>query len=187
MVIKNHHTDQEILTHLREGGHRFEQMVSYLNLEYAGMIGDIQSKVGLSRDKSTDAYTDAILKLIRQVRDDKFKGESKLSTYFYKIFYFTAVDFSRKKTTHAVEIDIERLSDRETQLVNVLSSEEDLVQLKEKMSLLGKECQSILTDWAYCNYSMKEIAQNNHLKNEESARSMKYKCLKKLKTLMRSQ
>jgi len=180
-------SDEEIISHLKGGGNQFEQVVSYLNLTYAGLIGDMQSKTGLSRVQAIDAYTDAILKLIRQVRNNKFKGESKLSTYFYKIFYYTAVDISRKKTTHEVDLDLSRLSEREALVVDVLSHQPNLDKLKEKMNLLGFECKSILIDWAYGDFSMKEIAQRNNLKNDESARSMKYKCLKKLKTLMRSQ
>lgn len=181
------YTDEQILTHLNDGGQRFEQIVSYLNLTHRGMIGDMISKVGLSKIEATDAYTDAILKLIRQVRDGKFKKESKLSTYFYKIFYFTAVDYSRKSTTHDREIDLNSLTDRESMVLDALKSSRSINALKDKMNLVGKECKSILVDWAYGEYSMKEIAQRNTLKNEESARSMKYKCLKKLKALMRNQ
>lgn len=187
MTKSTKYSDQEILTRLLDGGKRFEQIVSYLNLTHSGMIGEMQAKVGLSRENAMDAYTDAILKLIRQVRDGKFRGESKLSTYFYKIFYFTAVDISRKKTTHEMEIDLNSLSQRETLVFEALSSKQHLEDLNLKMQMLGKECKSILIDWAYGHYSMKEIALRNTLKNEESARSMKYKCLKKLKSLMRNQ
>lgn len=186
MSIKRTYSDEEILSHLNEGGRAFENVVNYLNITFSGFINDIQSKVGLSREKAVDAYTDAILKLIRQVKEGKFKGESKLSTYFYKIFYYTAVDISRKKTTNEVLLDPKSLSDREASVMNSLSAEHSLEKLKANMKLIGKECLSILVDWAYGNYSMKEIAQKNNLKNEESARSMKYKCLKKLKSLMRN-
>jgi len=39
-------SDEEIISHLKGGGNQFEQVVSYLNLTYAGLIGDMQSKTG---------------------------------------------------------------------------------------------------------------------------------------------
>lgn len=175
-------SDSEIIKRIRKGGNEMEEMASFMLNEFKGYRQRISAKVGLSQDDLNDAYTDAIIKTIRQVKNGSFNGKSKLSTYFFSIFRNTAVDVFRKKTTKQVkETELFEHSSVEKDLMSALEIKDRFIKTVDYIKNIGEPCASILLDWAYFGYSMKEIAQRNSLSNEESARSMKYKCLKKLK------
>jgi len=161
-------------------------MSVYLFESYLGYIPTIHKKLNISLDEVKDAYSDALVKLIHQIKSKQFRGESRLSSYFYRIFFNTAVDVSRKKSTNKnvrTEEFVEYNSGEKDVLRNLLD-QETFTKVKELISEMGESCQTILLEWGYWGYSMKEIAQRNDYNSAESVRSLKYKCLKKLRGLL---
>ncbi len=186
MSKRESYSDKEIVTRLKSGGRGFEEIADYLFREYLGYIPTLKNKLFLSVPDLQDAYSDALVRLITQIRSGKFKGESKLSSYFYSIFYNAAVDVSRKNTSYK-NIETEELfevSAKERDLFKMIETNNDISHLMSYMSEIGENCKRILLDWGYYGYSMEEIATRSRLSNAESARSMKYKCLKKLKEII---
>lgn len=178
-------SDKEIIDGIQSGGASLEKIASHLLHQYKGFIPKVKAKLSDDDSMVDDAYTDAIIKLIRQIKLGHFKATSSLSTYFYSIFYNTAVDAFRKKSTHSITValDKESFSIQEVQLMDLIEKKDEFRMLESRLHLIGENCRSILLDWGYYGYSMKEIAVRHALKNEESARTMKYKCLKKYKAL----
>ncbi len=179
-------TDAELLEMIVAGGQKYQQASEILFHKFQGFIPKVQDKLHLSQTHIQDAYSDALVKLIRQIKLKKFRGESKLSTYFFSIFNNTAVDVSRKNSSNK-NIVTQELNDynlRERDLLQILEAKSEAKNLMSKMAQLGTTCQKILMDWGYYGYSMEEIAKRAKLANEGSARSMKFKCLKKLKSLL---
>ena len=186
MINQTTYTDSEIIKKLKAGGQDFEGISVYLFEQFKGFIPTVQGKLHLPTTEVQDAYADALVKLIRHLRNDQFRGESKISSYFYKIFYNTAVDASRKnasnkniKTTELLEFDL-----RERDLLDMITKKQEAQNVMLVINAMGGTCQQILIDWGYYGYSMAEIAIRGNMKNPESARSMKYKCLKKLKEIL---
>ncbi len=182
-------TDEEILSHIKEGGKKFENISLYLFHEFKGFISTIKAKLHLPQDKMEDAYADALVKLIRHVKNDQFRGDSKLSTYFYKIFYNTCVDVSRKTTSNK-NMPTKELMDydaKEADLLHLIDVKDEARIVMDVIKAMGEACKNILIDWGYYGYPMDEIAVRNKLSSPESARSMKYKCLKKLKDMLSKQ
>lgn len=180
------YSDIEIIKQLKLGGFAFEQVSNYLFNQFKGFIPKIQSKLNLPISQVHDAYADALVKLIRHLKSGKFRGESKISSYFYKIFYNTAVDASRKNASNK-NMETVELADydaRERDLLQTILNKQAAKEVILVINTLGPKCQNILIDWAYYGYSMNEIAHRRNLKNVESARSMKYKCLQKLKGIL---
>jgi len=58
--------------------------------------------------------------------------------------------------------------------------------LKSLVQLLGEECQKILLLFYYEDMKMKNIATHMSLSDEQAAKNKKYKCLKKLKSIVLS-
>ena len=56
----------------------------------------------LTREQALDAYSDSILSLKENIIKRKFKGDSKLSTYFISIFNRKCIDIMRKDTTNLI-------------------------------------------------------------------------------------
>lgn len=145
-------------------------------------------KVGIDKDDALDAYSDAIVELIHQVQKGNFKGESKLTTYFYRIFYFKCIDIIRKDSTNQkkIEFDIEH----EAKSLNIETQaiiKEDFLKMKGLISSLGDLCNQILMDWGYWGFSMEEIAERTKIGNAKQIKDRKYNCMKKLKTLLNNE
>jgi len=158
----------------------------YLFRQYKGFIPKVNEKLHLSKEHIEDAYSDALVKLIRTIKEGTFKGESKLSSYFYRIFYNSSVDVSRKASSNKNMATVELLeyNAKEKDVLGLIEAKDQAAQVIGLMDQMGNPCQQILLDWAYYGYSMDEIASRSKLSGAESARSMKYKCLKKLKKLI---
>lgn len=180
------YSDNQILQLILKGGKDKEDAAIYLFDSMQGFIITIQGKLNLSLEDARDAYSDALVKLVRQIKNQTFRGDSKVSSYFYSIFYNTAVDVSRKKTTNKniKTLPLEDYDVRERDLLGLMDKKEEAKRLVHVMGELGPACKKILLDWGYYGYNMQEIADRSQLSNADSARSMKYKCLKKLKTLL---
>ncbi|MEM6631143.1 MAG: sigma-70 family RNA polymerase sigma factor [Bacteroidota bacterium] len=183
---KRTYTDQAIIEGIKTGGANREKAINQLFDSNLGFLHTVRKKLFLSLEEAQDAYADAIVKVASQISLGKFRGESKISTYLYKIFYNKCVDVSRKKASNTatwVE-EYPELSDPASDLLQKLDVKDEVVQLRKVMANMGEACKNILLDWAYMGYSMEEIAQRRNLKTPESARSLKYKCLKKLRELL---
>jgi len=180
------YNDQEIIERVCAGGRVFDEISAYLFQEYLGYIPTLKNKLHLSVADLQDAYSDALVRLIRQLKTGKFKGESKLSSYFYTIFYNAAVDVSRKNTSYknSATEELFEYTALEQDLFNKIDTKDQMRQLMFDFERIGEQCKKILMDWGYYGYSMEEIAIRCNLSNAESARSMKYKCLKKLKLVI---
>jgi len=179
-------SDEELIKRVRAGGKEFEDISMYMFHEFKGFLPKIKEKLNLPQQQMQDAYSDALVKMIRHVREGSFRGDSKVSSYFYTIFYNTAVDVSRKNASNKNMQTQELLEHnaRERDLLVLIDNKDEAAQVISVMSSMGGVCQRILMDWGYYGYSMAEIATRSDLSNAESARSMKYKCLKKLRELL---
>lgn len=180
------YTQAAIIHMLKQGGKSFEDASLYLFESNKGFIYKINQKLKLNEGQIHDAYADALVKLVRHLKNDTFRGESKISSYFYTIFYNTAVDVSRKNTSNKNIDTIELLEfdAKEKDLLSIVDAKDEAFHVIKLMNSIGQNCKKILLDWAFYGYSMDEIAIRSSLKNAETARSMKYKCLKKLRSII---
>ncbi|MEL7120929.1 MAG: sigma-70 family RNA polymerase sigma factor [Bacteroidota bacterium] len=56
----------------------------------------------LSDDEILTAYNEAILNVFKSIQNQSFRGDSSISTWFYKIFYRRCVDMTRKGPSNEV-------------------------------------------------------------------------------------
>ncbi|MDX2247089.1 MAG: sigma-70 family RNA polymerase sigma factor [Bacteroidia bacterium] len=182
-------TDEVIIQAILAGGAQREKMIHYLYDDaYSGMTFKIQRKLLLTDEEVQDAYSDAIVKLDQQIRSGKFEGKSKLSTYFFRIFYNKGVDILRKrlpntKITYLPEEQGAHVPDPTETILELLQADDNIRMVRGYLSQIGETCQKILIMF-YNRYTMEEIAVETGLKNAESATSQKYKCFKKLSDIL---
>lgn len=180
-------TDQEIIYAIREGGHDAESAVKNLMNMHQGMIYDMKSKIHLDLESSKDAFADALSMVVWNIKTNTFKGDSKISSYLYRIYYNKSVDLLRhlstnkNRATQNIE-DLDLAS--ELSLNDNLDLKLDIEIVKDAIQSLGNVCKSIIMDWGYWGYSMAEIAIRNNIENGTKAKKMKYNCLKKLKEIL---
>ena len=178
--------DDALLKAIKAGGQAKEQAVSSLIDQYLYYVQNLQSKLGLSEEDAMDAYTDGILVLVNHAERDVFRGDSKLSTYLYRIIYNKGVDLLRKHSTNQSNLTYElpEVKDDSQDLAKQLDIQGELKQLEGYLDQVGEKCKSILLDWGFWGYSMQEIAQRAGLKDAKSAKNRKYKCLERLMRLI---
>ena len=181
-------TDQEIISALQAGGARQEACLNYLFDQHKGLVGSAISRHQISEEEALDAYADAIIGFRKQVMLGKFRGESKISTYFYTIYFRRCVDLIRRRATHQIS-QVEEYPEVEDETVNTeadLITREAFNQVMEYMEKLGEVCRKILMYRYYYGYEdMEEIARLVEVKNANTAGSLRYRCLKQLMRIIK--
>lgn len=150
----------------------------------------IKTKLNMSSELIKDAYADSISTIIWNIDTQVFKGDSKLSTYLYKILYNKSVDLLRHSSTYKNEAYVELTDDIPQEATSDISRQLeiklDVEKVKEEILQLGNPCNAIILDWAYWGYSMAEIATRNGIESADKVKKKKYNCLQKLRSLLKS-
>ena len=73
-------TDEEVVSKLLSGGKDFEDASMFMFNAFRGFIPQVKEKTFLSLSQVQDAYADALVKMIRHLKEGSFRGESKLSS-----------------------------------------------------------------------------------------------------------
>ncbi|MBW7856425.1 MAG: sigma-70 family RNA polymerase sigma factor [Ignavibacteriaceae bacterium] len=106
-------TDKELISKIQHGDiNAFSDFVDDLkDKAFSLTLGILKNT-----EEAEDSLQEAFIKTYRAIVENKFKGDSKLSTYFYTIVYNTAVDSfkkSRRKNFSMISIDVEDVSFKE--------------------------------------------------------------------------
>ena len=176
-------TDAAIIEAIQAGGAKQEACLNYLFDQNKGLVGSAISRHQISEEEALDAYTDAIIAFRRQVTQGKFRGESKISTYFYTIYFRKCVDLIRRRATNKMN-PVDEVPDMEDESMNTeadLITREAFDRLMNFMDQLGEVCRQILMYRYYYGYEdMEEIAKLVDVKNANTAGSLRYRCMKQL-------
>ncbi len=137
-----------------------------------------------SEEEAKDIFQEAVIAFYENVRNEKFKGESTISTYLYSITRFKWLNQIKKNSVrkeHQESVVQEQFMD--SPLATLMEGERKAGVL-EVLALLGTACKDLLIENMYHGASMKEIAKNGLYSSEQIVRNKKYKCLQKLKELI---
>lgn len=130
-----------------------------------------------------DIYQEAIIGLYQNLINDKITTNyATVKTYLFEIGkrqLYTELQKRSKEIYHEEPRSLLIIShDSE------LSSENEL--LKKSIRMLGETCQKLLTLFYYHNYSIDAIVHELDLKNENSVKANKSRCLKNLQKIIKS-
>lgn len=178
--------DESIIAGIQQGGAMREQWITRLYGKYFRFLHQGKAKHNISEEEAKDAYSDAVIAVSEQIAANKFRGDSKLSTYLYRIFYYKCVDIIRQKPTLR-KVELQEAAEFEVLEADPLDQvirEEQLAELEGYLDQIGGKCKELLLDWGYWGYNMSEIAERMGFKDNKSAISQKHKCMQKLKSLL---
>lgn len=141
-------------------------------------------RFNLTKDDLIDVYQDSVIAMYQNFTTKQIHIESSsLKTYLFSIGKHKIYDRlkERKQFIGAVvlEDDYEEIDLNET----VLTKEQQLLQ--KYFTRLGESCQHILKLFYYRSLSIKEIVQQTQYKDENTVKSHKSRCLKKLIALIK--
>jgi len=137
-------------------------------------------------DDAKDIYHEAYLAVWRNIRMDKFipRHEGALDAYLVQIArnrWLDHVRTSRYKLTGSLTAEHEELMTFEA--IDDIT-EKRLQLIKAHFRTLGEGCRKLLARFYYRNESMREIAADMGW-TEASAKNNKYRCMEKLRKMMK--
>lgn len=144
----------------------------------------------LDRDTLFDVYQDSIWRLWRIIQQGKLIEEkltSSLVAYLQEgIGEKVMLETLRKqKESLASEEQLRLLEDELDDIDDVIAQEERIETIRQTISTMGKPCSPLLKLFYWEKLSWEVIATQLGYSNADTAKTQKYKCIQKLKTLFR--
>ncbi len=133
--------------------------------------------------EAADVFQDVLIGFYQNIRKNRFRGDSTLKTYLYSMvrnLWLVKLKRNQKTVNMDMGTEMKTLTSQSS-----TTSKEALNQMVEKLlEEIGEKCRALLKRYYFDNYSMSDIADSEGYENENSAKTQKYKCMKKLISLI---
>lgn len=149
----------------------------------------------LSLDEIEDIYSDTFIAIRKNLLEGNVASGTKWKAYIFQIGYKMAVNKAKQSSRFVQAIDMTSNDDIDANnrfetylsLKEVMEDEENETQ-SQRLSILEREikylpepCETILKDYYYGGFSMAEIMSEIHYQSTDSVKSMKNRCMNKLR------
>ncbi len=168
--------DSEILERIVKGD---ERALDYLYQKHYKMMTSLVLRNSGTEEEAKDVYQEALIAFWQKAASGKLVLTSKISTYLYSI----CLNHWRKELDRKSRLSHEEVDGEEFQTHD---AKERLKIVMECVNDLGDTCRRILTYYYFEGMGMKEIADKMNFANTDTAKTKKYKCKKKLDSLIRT-
>lgn len=174
--------DQELLAALRRSDSSAFRKVYVVHFN---MVRYFILKNNGSEEDAHDIFQEAMVVLFEQLTAGKFELTSSLKTWLYAVCRNKWMKQLEKQKRNVRMTDFESADD--VLLPDEIADEnEKMVVLRKSLARLGVGCRKLLLLFYYFKKSMEEIATELNYTNADNAKSQKYKCLQKLKSVYSS-
>ncbi len=153
--------------------------------QYKNMVFSLALKMLKNKEEAEEVAQDSFIKVFKSITS--FKGDSKFSTWLYKITYNTCLDSIKKNKnnnqTYSIdELTLNQIKDTENAL-DKLEKEENNLLIKKCLKQLRPEDQVILSLYYFEELSLQEISKVIH-KNYNQVRTNLHRSRKKLAVIL---
>jgi RNA polymerase sigma factor (sigma-70 family) len=188
-VLLNKSEEEKLIAAIREGGKEKNLYVKQLISLFQGYIFKLRTDTGLSEIVLKDLYTDTVLLVIKHIEERTFRGESRLSTYFYKIFYFKTVDHIRQSATSKIDYtdEVPDFGDDAQNITGIMEARDEMNQIIRLLDKMCPPCRQIIMDWAYYGFKPEEIGARIGEPDPVKYSKIKYNCIDKFKKMWAKQ
>ncbi len=128
---------------------------------YKIMVFTISFRILKNREEAEEVAHDTFLNAYNSLHS--FKGESKFTTWIYKIAYHRSLDYLKKRKTTIVMDSLHDFSDRTMPLtesvLDRIEEEDRKIILKKAMDLLPSEYSVVVTLYYLEELSLREISK----------------------------
>lgn len=153
---------------------------------YKDLVFTLALRMVKNRDEAEEVAQDTFVKVYRSLK--KFKGDSKFSTWIYRITYNTCLDRIKKNKKFNANYSVDEFSDMQLKSIdNAL----DNLDLKERQKTiqncidrLGEEDSFLISLYYYDDLSLDEIAKTVGL-NANNVKVKLFRIRKKLASILR--
>lgn len=170
--------DHQLITQICKGDtNAYAQLVH----QYKDLVFTLAFRMLKHREEAEEVSQDAFLKVYKSLR--RFKGDSKLSTWIYKIAYNTCLDRLKKNKKHLVDVPINEFTEHKLETIdNALTNMIDAERretIKTCIDKLPSDDAYITTLFYFEDLSLEEIAETMN----SSANTIKVKLFRARKKL----
>lgn len=181
MTINN---DQHYITKVLEGD---TNSFAYLVDKYKDLVYTLAIKVMKNKEEAEEVSQDSFIKAFRSLHS--FKGDSKFSTWLYKIAYHNCMDRVKKNArtynTDTIDEVVENRIKATEDTMQTIERKERAELMKECMGELPEEERSILWMFYYKELSLKEIIEVTSL-SETNLKVKLHRARKKLLSIVQN-
>lgn len=158
---------------------------AYLVDNYKNMVFSLAYKMTKNKEEAEEVSQDTFIKAFKNLSN--FKGDSKFSTWLYRICYHTTLDAIKKNkknnyTFEINEVTYNQIQSVETILQGIERKERSVIMDKCLMKLPDEE-RSILWMFYYDELSLKEIIEVTNF-SEANLKVKLHRARKKLLTIV---
>lgn len=154
---------------------------------YKDFVFTLSLKMLQNREEAEESAQDTFIKIYKSL--NSFKGESKFSTWIYKITYNNCLDRLKKQKRNRTVIELNEITEKEVKcLMNVLEKIEEAERKKmiqDCVALLPAEEIFLITLYYFKENSLKEISQIMGI-NENNLKIKLFRARKKLAGFLKS-
>ncbi len=139
-----------------------------------------------SSDDAFDVFQDAVTILYQKAQKGDLKLSSKISTFLIAIakrLWINKLSSKKMKVTVLLENDDSKALEFSSDIEKHHEFEINVNKLKSCLDQIGNPCKTLLTAFYFENKSMNEIAELLGYTNAENAKTQKYKCLNRIRSL----
>jgi len=168
--------DSEILRRISHGD---ERVLDHLYKKYYRMMTKIVLSNNGTEEEAKDVYQEALLAFWQKAVKGELVLTSKISTYLYSIClnqWRKELDRKSRLSSEEADSELYQQYDEKERLKIVLACIEEL----------GDVCKRVLTFYYFDGMNMQEIAKKMKFANTDTAKTKKYKCKKKLDSLIKT-
>lgn len=165
-----------------------QQAISAFYREYKdNFVRSIRRKyTGLRDDFLSEIYQESILRLWQNIQEGKLTEANLTGTlagYLYRVGDLVTKEIRRREENFKT---VEPNEDLEKQLANISYTSEDsdngmFRAIRDVVNNMGTPCAPLLLKFYWEKHSLETIAEELGYKDANSAKTQKYKCMRKLK------
>ena len=159
---------------------------AFLVGKYKHMVYTLTIRIVKNREEAEEISQDVFVKAFKKL--ESFKGESKFSTWVYKIAYYASLDVVKrnKRFVHSENIDDLRDGDLENvkDALEYLHEKERKKVINEALLKLNEDERTILTLYYFEDYPVKEISKVVNL-SVDNIKTKLFRSRKKLATILK--
>ncbi len=178
-------SDEEVVAAIKEDKNLNETVRYLYRAHFDSLANFIRTNSGRQED-AEDFFQETLAVFISIVRRDKFRGDSSIKTFLHSIMRNLWLN-EIKRRNKAVVRDTAYYEQSEKEVDDGQDTVYESETIRQVMALfdrLGKNCKKVLVMFYYQDKSMKEISSAMNYDNEQVARNTKYKCTKKLTSML---
>ena len=161
---------------------------SLLVNRYKDLVFTLALRMMKHREEAEEVAQDSFIKAYRSL--DKFKGDSKFSTWMYRVTYNTCLDRLKKNKRKQNTVAIDEFTEHKVKTIDnaldKIEKEERQLAIRQCLDQLSSEDNYLLTLYYFDELSLDEIAKIIGLK-PNNVKVKLYRSRKRLATVLRQQ